>query len=97
MRRADGGRGRMGFCCFFVCVLLKTPPFKETCAWPTDEVDEVEKRRPGEDQSDEGDGDHEGDEFVRHGSFSWITTGISAGILRVMGSAALRYRHSCCA
>jgi len=47
-------------------------------------------------KSDEGDGDHEGDEFVGHGNFSLITTRITTGILRVMGSAALRDRHSCC-
>ena len=68
---------------------MKTPPFKETCAWPTDEVDEVEKRHPGEDQSDEDDGDHEDNEFIGHVNFSWTTIWISAGIRPLLDTVSL--------
>jgi hypothetical protein len=67
-----------GIFCFFACFLLKTPPSKETCAWRTDEA---EKRHPSEDQSDEGDGNHEGNELVGHVKFLLDSSKIFLGIL----------------
>ena len=51
---------------------LKTPPLEKASAGWTDEV---EQRHPYKEQGDDGDGNEEGDDFVRHGIVSEASQG----------------------